>query len=65
MNINEIQDKRHAGMERMDKTTQRFKVEKMSKKRYHKKRLTWLNEEKHLRKLVGELYDIGYEYRCF
>jgi len=63
--INEIQDQRHIYMDQMHKATYRFDNGKMSKKRYHKKREIWLDDEKHLRKLVGQLYDIGYEYRCF
>ena len=64
-NINEIQDQRHVYMDRMHKTTLRFNAGNIQRKRYHKKREMWLDDEKHLRKLVGQLYDIGYEYRCF
>lgn len=63
--INEIQDQRHLYMERMHKVTYRFDNGHMSKKRFQKKREMWMDDERHLRKLAGELYDIGYEYRCF
>lgn len=64
-NINNIQAQRKAGMHKMDRHTDMFKSGNISKKAFHEKRTTWLEEENELRTYVNTLYDIGYAHHCF
>tara|TARA_S200000501_G_C20574689_1_gene634504 strand:+ start:258 stop:569 length:312 start_codon:yes stop_codon:yes gene_type:complete len=63
--IHEIQEQREIYRTKMDHNIDKFKSGKMSKRRFQKKRETWLNDEGELRSSVTTLYDIGYEYKCF
>ena len=63
--ISDVQAERQRQMEKMSDTTRAYKSERMSKGRYHHRRISWLETERRLRTHVTKLYDIGYTRGCF
>ena len=63
--ISEIQGIRHELMDEMAEWRQKLISGKMTKKRFHRRRLKWLDSESRLRKEVTHMYDIGYARGCF
>ena len=63
--ISEIQRIRHELMDEMAVWRQKLISGKMTKKRFHRRRLKWLDSEARLRKEVTHMYDIGYARGCF
>lgn len=63
--ISEIQRIRHELMDEMAEWRQKLNNGEMTKKRFHRRRLKWLDSEARLRKEVTHMYDIGYARGCF
>jgi hypothetical protein len=63
--ISEVQRIRHELMDEMAGWRQKLISGKMTKKRFHRRRLNWLESEARLRKEVTHMYDIGYARGCF
>ena len=63
--ISEIQILRHKLMDAMAEQRKRFHSGKISRRKFHKTRLAWMETEAELRREVTRLYDIGYTHGCF